>query len=1569
MDISFSPRVRYTRTAALVGVVGATYAAGGWLHWLHLVTTPVHEHIAAAVTGSDTLSPWAHALRDSSLALPLALLVVGLLGRVMRRFPHSTASSTAVNGIGVAVALGLGAPLHGVVFEQAAGVTTWLDSARHGFVQGVLALPVSLAATALIAALAQTLASRPAMPSARSRRRVGAGVVAWSMVGGAALVTPAAIGTATPAGAAGTVCPAGARPVLYDIAAFETVIPINGWGDKVPSGLIYALKSQKAAILANPNLTQPLVVRANVGDCITVKLRNDIIGRRIGIHPDGLVRFDPETSDGAAVGNNPDTTVATGAERTYTWYADRVGEAPLNDIANLDNSVPGGSTMQLGLYGAVVVHPAGTRWRNSVTGNDLLTTVGTTNVAVETQLNADVVNGPVTLPAFRSFVLVLMDEVENVVDRNGMVPVNPINGLPESTFGLNYRSEPLRNRMRAVAEYRAGQVVTLPNGKVYDPADPNSHFCDGWDPNLNGPGQAGVASPDGIAGCISEESHLQSWVFGDEGKLTRKLADGSIVVDSDNLITKAYKGDPVRFSLVHPGAKETHPWHQHTQRWFADPNNPTSPRNDVQAVGPGESYPLVLEKGAGGLQGTIGDSIYHCHLYPHFADGMWGHLRIIDRLRDGSALTTGNGFTLFNGVRSNQYPDGTPIEPLQPLPGNQPPSPTNTTPGYPLFVAGVSGQRAYRPPFAVVADTFQNAVDAQGRRIRRPGDTVRTPTALEQAGMPALSPNKPGAGYIDPCPGNATPRTYNPQAVDVPIVYNKAGWNDPEGRIYVEGDAGRQAVLAGKQPEPYTIRSRIGDCVTVKLTNNLHLDDNPTVPIDVLADKDGIYEDATQTSEISTHVHLVEFDELGTDGTSVGWNYVQAAMPGQTYGYRWYVDTALRTVFFHDHQYANLHQQKGLFAAMNVEPADATWHDPATGLQTNGVGTVADIRSPSGPDFREMTVFQQDRSPMWRPGGTTLANAINPPGTPDNWDADQGGYALNYRNEPFQIRSNATSTGLKADPAYIYSSAVHGDPSTPIFRAYTGDPTIIRHVVGAHEEVHTFGLHGHRWLSEPDNPLSTISDNAGMALAEWMNFSLISGVVVKDTLNSTQTRKRAGNSVENGTPSILTGGAGAPGDYRYGSTALDDQWLGNWGIFRVPGARVADLQPLPDRVAPATGSAWPALAPGDSYTTKARPVPNQTAVCVKGAPLRTYNVDAITRDIVYDPTTGDHDPFGLQYKLSTDTSTNPGPLFLRANAGDCVKIVLTNKLGTWNGVHPDDVPLPADNPFPWGRRVGLHASLVDSLVSQHDGAAVGYNFDSTAAPGQSITYYWSVPADLEGGTGNLIDLGDRRGHVHHGLFGGILIEPKGSTWTDPKTGAPIVTGSSADIKWTDAAKVARKQREFVVAYQDGVNLRTATGAPVPIASIIEDPYELGNRAINYRTARMAPRSVAAGSVYAMSSLVNGDPATPVFLAHATDQVNLRVMQSSDRGRAHTFIMSGHSWNYQPRDPTSTQRSTLGTVLSGRSFSVWLTGGAGGTAGLTGDYLYRDGLLPNQVNAGLWGILRVLPTTSTAIRRL
>jgi len=44
--------------------------------------------------------------------------------------------------------------------------------------------------------------------------------------------------------------------------------------------------------------------------------------------------------------------------------------------------------------------------------------------------------------------------------------------------------------------------------------------------------------------------------------------------------------------------------------------------------------------GAGSLNGMIGDAIFHCHLYPHFHEGMWTLWRIYDRLQDGTGITS-----------------------------------------------------------------------------------------------------------------------------------------------------------------------------------------------------------------------------------------------------------------------------------------------------------------------------------------------------------------------------------------------------------------------------------------------------------------------------------------------------------------------------------------------------------------------------------------------------------------------------------------------------------------------------------------------------------------------------------------------------------------------------------------------------------------------------------------------------------------------------------------------------------------------------------------------------------------
>ena len=75
------------------------------------------------------------------------------------------------------------------------------------------------------------------------------------------------------------------------------------------------------------------------------------------------------------------------------------------------------------------------------------------------------------------------------------------------------------------------------------------------------------------------------------------------------------------------------------------------------------------------------------------------------------------------------------------------------------------------------------------------------------------------------------------------------------------------AILAGtKQPEPLFIRVNTGDCINFNLTSylpNWHGGD--------------AFVQLAQNNMVGGHIHLVKFDVMGSDGSSNGWNYQEAA--------------------------------------------------------------------------------------------------------------------------------------------------------------------------------------------------------------------------------------------------------------------------------------------------------------------------------------------------------------------------------------------------------------------------------------------------------------------------------------------------------------------------------------------------------------------------------------------------------------------------------------------------------------------------------------------------------------------
>ena len=466
-------------------------------------------------------------------------------------------------------------------------------------------------------------------------------------------------------------------------------------------------------------------------------------------------------------------------------------------------------------------------------------------------------------PAFREYAVFFHDELE-IKDKDGMQPMDHHTGEPSGTTAISYRAEPMRNR-RPLTE---------------DPAD------------------------------SGEDISMSSWVYGDPAPP----------------IPRAYVGDPSKIRLIHGGIKETHVFHLHNHQWRLEGDNRSSTIIDSISISPQECYTLDILHGAGSRNGVIGDVIFHCHLYPHFHEGMWTLWRIHDRLEDGRG----------------RLPDGTPVPALLPLKDRvRPPEKEKEHPGYPNFINGTVGEPPLQPPFGI---------------LDREGNPLTEPTELERANFVA----NPAAGalYTETCPchtggcscSEEKVKVFEIAMVQARVVYNRYGWHDPQGRFFVlkevlEKHGGLdcyiQKVEAGKiRVEPLVIRANAGDCIELRTTNLLpeFLEESP-------------FQMRTRTDIVGHHVHLVKFDTIVSDGAANGWNNIAGARRYETLVERFFADVELKTVFFHDHLFANSHQQHGLFGAMVIEEAGATFHDIRTGRELR-YGTRAVIRRRDGTSFR-----------------------------------------------------------------------------------------------------------------------------------------------------------------------------------------------------------------------------------------------------------------------------------------------------------------------------------------------------------------------------------------------------------------------------------------------------------------------------------------------------------------------------------------------------------------------------------------------------------------------------------------
>lgn len=636
---------------------------------------------------------------------------------------------------------------------------------------------------------------------------------------------------------------------------------------------------------------------------------------------------------------------------------------------------------------------------------------------------------------------------------------------------------------------------------------------------------------------------------------------------------------------------------------------------------------------------------------------------------------------------------------------------------------------------------------------------------------------------------------------------------------------------------------------------------------------------------------------------------------------------------------------------------------------------------------------------------------------------DDGSYSVNYRNESIAHRlrdpqTNTQAAGAAGDMAYAFSSQVvranpllnvqptfyppltanvgPRDPFTPLAQIYDKDKVRVRVQTGATEESHNATIHGVKWLQEFGAPNSGYRNSQHLGISEQFIFEM---PVIPDK-----------------------GQIGPVADYMYSlNSSAEGLWSGTWGLMRAYSTRQNNLLPLPNNP---IGTAPLVITNEADYN----------GVCPKSARVVPYDISAVSAQaslpggrLVYNPRIGAlgtgplSDPSAILYVRSDDldlTGVSPvlkpnvpiEPLVLRAAAGDCIEVTLRNRISGPINEQPGFVGVqPIIENFNYNQvktstTVGLHPQLVEYDITRSDGYRVGINPDQTVQPGGSIFYRWyagdvkvvnnqRIATPVEFGATNLMPADPVR-QPGKGAIGALIVEPRGSSWTEdyPAPHALVPLGqrpsrTSAVITKADNSVF----REQVLVYQDDINMRFGNGSAVPFVTGMEDGEDTGLKAFNYRTEplwfRMGANPLSTPEqnkeldfTNSLSNSLAGlgpdptnptpanalDPVTPVFNVKAGNEVRLRLLHPGGHTRNHVFALHGHIWQREPynnnstrigKNPKSFWTGTQDQIGPSEHFDIVPDFGAGGAFRVTGDYLYRD-MLPIHFMNGLWGIMRV-----------
>ncbi|HLE96703.1 MAG TPA: hypothetical protein VI997_04965, partial [Candidatus Thermoplasmatota archaeon] len=1414
-----------------------------------------------------------------------------------------------------------------------------------------------------------------------------------------------------------------ALPAL-SVAAGPAGVPLSVCPDEAPATGARSRRTT-AAILADPTtqaprdrldvseLAAPLVLRAHVGDCVTMTLTN-VLRDPSSIHVHDVVA---PPGAGEAIGLDAPDLTPPGGTRIYTVY---IPPWPGMEGGHfLHSHADPREQTRHGMFGVLAAEPADATW---VSTKDGVTPAPSGLEAMIVRANA---------PDFREFVQIYHDEV-SLVDwqLTSMPSISEYGEYGPGTKAIDLRSEPFRTRF--VYHDTLRDTTVLPRG--HDKSQSYGSYTYG-DP--------GVIIPQSYVGDPVKFRYVNA---GPGQYHIHHLHGGGIRWKATPL------AEPTEFAI----------------RLVKDhPNQASaSQRLDVQNAGPGESFTLEPEGGTGGVQQGVGDFLFHCHIAEHYLAGMWSFWRSLNVLQPGVAELPDRagdvkpavdslaliGTVLADGEELTTANIDAWIEaqlPAKGVPGEEDASVwdwrVQSTPSGPLYLGEPETPHAWPnypadAPGRVAAGTRPALTfDPDTGRLAyphlRPHLGARPPFAPDHGPAPFLTPTVDAKNPAGLCPAESRVLRYDVVAIQARVQYNKFD-SDAAGQVFVLAPDRAAATAPDAKPTSILLRANSGDCVDLTLTSTLKEKGQASTRL-------GIH------TKTNIHIHLVQFDVQASDGVVAGFNYETTlrSLEGGSKttdrldpsaavvslvneaglrldGATTLVDVSDVRPFFDRTRAVKVGSAVGLglgletiesLALVSVEkvclvytapprenvvkecpatlPATITQSGP-NAVRVNGTIRLAGapvhahsvgesigyefVRYRWFPDVELGIVYFHDHVDglnTWRRGlfGTLVVEPrgsrwMSPvraddtaPDEPTAHIADVvppgGDRSFRELVLHFQERAcvgalgdNCLSEGAPAMPDRVKEPAAFNLRAEPLYRRNADAP---------------FSSAAPLAWDEPSTPYDDSAVPQGDPSTDVLEAYPGDEVRIR-VLYTGQSQTRSAATfgvtghrfkVEQDLPGGRTVDAVSMAISSHHNFRLE---CGAGGCQRLPGDYLYWMT-QPDVV---ERGAWGLLRVRDPVDgTPIRPLssnPTPAAGQIPGdAPVRRYDVAAVERLVMHNPTQLLSSTMRVFTTLDEATSLQaadpmglPRPLVLRALPGEIVEVSLTNML-------PDG-------------RVGMHAALL-SAGPGDQGVTVGDGPEQTIGVGETRVYRWY--ADREVGTVDLVSLADPVNDANTGLSAVLVIEPEDVTFL------PAV-GASARLTFPGGGTA----REHVVMFSNGdaqfesstmpyfpdvQGLSLVNFATEPLVRramlAIPTPSELSASGAGVSTCHVD----AAGCLNRPFEVRNPWialatwgilPATPTFFAEQGEPVVMRVVGASG-SQLQTFHLDGHAFAQDPdmencRDALELCKSNLISVVTvgpRETRDVWVPSAGPGGAG---DYLYRahrDAFF----EAGMWGLLRVL----------